>query len=104
MNTPQDLTVGDAVLYARENAVGIIYEVYERGPGRPGVSLLLSNGRDLGGFSPDEADQFLQRLGHTGLDYEFEYVGRLHQDFSRGRFADAFHLAHTLAGIPAPAR
>lgn len=104
MPTPQDFTVGDAVLYARENAVGLIYEVYERGPGRPGVSLLLSDGRDLGGFSPEEADQFLQRLGHTGISYAFEYVGRLHQDYQRGRFADAFHLAHTLAGLPAHRR
>ena len=104
MLTPQDLTVGEAVLYSRENIVGIIYEVYERGPGRPGVSLLLSNGRDVGGFSPEEADQFLQPLGHTGLSYAFEYVGRLHQDYSRGRFADAFHVARTLAGLPAPPR
>jgi hypothetical protein len=33
MNTPHQLTIGDAVLYPREQAVGLIYEVYERGPG-----------------------------------------------------------------------
>ena len=101
--TMRDLTVGEAVLYAREQAVGLIYETYTfvDGPAaRPGVSLLLSDGRNLGGFNAVEADRFLQPLGHTGLAYTFKNVGQLHTDFYRGVFADAFHLAHTLAGIP----
>jgi hypothetical protein len=61
---PQDLTVGEAILYPREQAVGLIYEVYERGPGvRPGVQILLSVGRDLSGFSAEEVDEFLQTPG-----------------------------------------
>ena len=43
----QNLTVGEAVFYAREQTVGIIYETYTYVDGpqaRPGVSLLLSDG------------------------------------------------------------
>lgn len=100
MNTSHPLTIGDAVLYPREQAVGLIYEVYERGPGeRPGVQVLLSDGRDLSGFSAGEADQFLQPLGPTGLAYEFTHVGQLHADYHRGRFAQAFATARLLAGF-----
>ncbi len=100
MITPPSLRIGDAVLYPRERAVGLIYEVYERGSGeRPGVQVLLSNGRDLSGFSAEEADQFLQPVGHTGLAYEFRDVGQLHADFQRGLFAPAFATARLLAGF-----
>ncbi|TYZ07291.1 hypothetical protein FY528_15870 [Hymenobacter lutimineralis] len=94
------MTVGDAVLYPREQAVGLVYEVYERGPGqRPGAQVLLSDGRDLSGFSAEEADQFLQPLGPTGLTYEFTHVGQLRADYHRGRFAQAFATARLLAGF-----
>ncbi|MGI4741296.1 MAG: hypothetical protein ACRYG7_39525 [Janthinobacterium lividum] len=97
---PQDLIIGEAVLYPREQAVGLIYAVYERGAHeRPGVQLLLSDGRDLSGFSAEEADQFLQAVGHTGLKYEFRHVGQLHADYQRGVFAQAFATARLLAGF-----
>ncbi|MFD1470231.1 hypothetical protein ACFQ48_18535 [Hymenobacter caeli] len=100
MTTSPDLTVGEAVLYPREQAVGLIYAVYERGRGeRPGVQLLLSDGRDLSGFSAEEADQFLRTVGHTGLEYEFRNVGQLHADYQRGVFAPAFATARLLAGF-----
>lgn len=107
MPAPQDLPVGQAVFYAREQAVGIIYETYSfvDGPGaRPGVSLILADGRDLSGFSAQEADQFLQPLGDTGLDYAFTNVGQLHADYRRGLFGQAMHearvmlISQTLAG------
>ena len=111
MPKAQNLSVGAAVFYAREQAVGLIYETYTfvDGPrARPGVSLLLSDGRDLGGFNAQEADQFLTPLGATGLAYEFANVGQLAQDYRRGVFGQALHeaqvmyLAHTLAGtLPA---
>lgn len=99
MEKPHDLAVGEAVFYAREQAVGIIYETYSfvDGPGaRPGVSLLLSNGRDLGGFSAQEADQFLQPLGATSLTYQFASVGQLAADYRHGLFGEAFHCAQVL--------
>ena len=97
MPQPQDLVVGDAEYYARERAVGLIYTTYERGRDeRPGVQLLLSDGRDLSGFSAEEADQFLQLLGDTGLCYEFMSVGQLARDYQRGVFSQAFHPARVL--------
>lgn len=97
MKTPQDLTIGDAIYYPREQALGIIYETYNRGDNeRPGVQVLLSNGKDLSGFSPQEADQFLQPLGHTGLTYQFQNVTQLARDYERGVFGQAFHNAQVL--------
>ncbi|MDF7815584.1 MULTISPECIES: hypothetical protein [Hymenobacter] len=97
MKTPQDLTIGDAIYYPREQALGIIYETYSRGDNeRPGVQVLLSNGEDLSGFSPQEADQFLQPLGPTGLTYQFQNVTQLARDYERGVFGQAFHNAQVL--------
>lgn len=99
MKEPHNLPVGEAVFYAREQAVGIIYETYTfvDGPAaRPGVSLLLSDGRNIGGFNAQEADQFLHPLGDTGLDYEFTNVGQLDRDFRRGVFGEAMHQAQVL--------
>lgn len=113
MSDTHNLAVGAAVFYAREQAVGVIYETYTfvDGPqARPGVSLLLSDGRDLGGFNAQEADQFLHPLGDTSLAYEFANVGQLAQDYQRGVFGQALHeaqvmyLAHTLAGTLPTAR
>lgn len=99
---PRDLTVGEAVYFLREKAVGIIYETYTfvDGPGaRPGVSVLLSDGKNLSGFSATEADYFLEPVGHTGLEYDFQNVGQLAQDFRRGVFDQAFTTARLLAGF-----
>ena len=97
MPEKQDLTVGEAVFYAREQKLGIIYTTYERGRSeRPGVQVLLENGHDLSGFSAEEADQFLTPLGDTGLDYDFQNVGQLYQDYRRGTFGEAFHAAQVL--------
>lgn len=111
METNQDLSVGEAVFYAREQALGIVYTTYKRGRNeRPGVQVLLSNGRDLSGFSAEEADQFLTPMGDTGLDYEFQNVGQLAKDYGRGLFGEAFHIAQvlhlsqTLAGTLPPAK
>lgn len=97
MKPPVDLTVGDAVYYPREEALGIIYETYSRGTNeRPGVQVLLSNGKDLSGFSPQDADHFLQPVGHTGLTYQFQNVIQLARDYERGYFAMAFVFAQAL--------
>lgn len=99
METPHNLAVGEAVLYAREQAVGIIYETYPfvDGPqARPGVSLLLSDGRNVGGFNAREANLFLMPLGDTGLDYHFSDVGQLAADYRRGLFGGAFHYAQVM--------
>ena len=106
---PYDMPVGEAVYFAHAQAIGLVYETYTfvEGPqARPGVSVLLSDGRDFGGFSAQEADHLLTPLGATGLDYSFTTVGQLAQDYAAGRFGEAFHagrvqhLAHTLATTP----
>ena len=97
MPEKQDLSVGDAIFYARKQKLGLIYTTYERGRSeRPGGQVLLENGTDLSGFSAEEADQFLTPLGETGLDYDFQNVGLLHQDYQRGVFGEAFHAAQVL--------
>ena len=97
MTEKRDLSVGDAIFYVREQKLGIIYTTYERGRSeRPGVQVLLENGTDLSGFSAEEADQFLTPLGDTGLDYDFQNVSRLHEDYQRGVFSQAFHAAQVL--------
>lgn len=99
---PHNLTVGEAVYFTREKAVGLIYETYTfvDGPGaRPGVSVLLSDGKNLSGFSATEADYFLEPLGDTGLEYDFQNVGQLAQDYQRGVFDQAFTTARLLAGF-----
>lgn len=104
--TPYDMPVGEGVFYAREQAVGLVYETYMfvDGPAaRPGVSIILSDGRDVGGFNAQEADQFLTPLGDTGLDYTFTNVGQLAADYRAGVFGQAMHyaqvqhIAHSLA-------
>lgn len=94
--TPYDMPVGEGVFYAREQAIGLVYETYSfvDGPqARPGVSIILSDGRDLSGFNAQEADQFLTPLGDTGLDYVFTNVGQLAKDFHAGVFGQAMHYA-----------
>jgi hypothetical protein len=98
MPDTQDLEVGHAVYYPFEKAVGLIYRTYTFvAPGkRPGVSLLLADGRDIGDFSAPEADKYLVPLGSTGLRYHHKDVGQLLEDYRRGYFAEAFHHAEVL--------
>jgi hypothetical protein len=94
---PKNWQVGEAVYYSREpKLLGIVYATYERGTTRPGVQVLLSNGKDLSGFSAEEADQFFQPLGDTDLDYDFQSVSWLAKDFRDGKFSQAFHNARVL--------
>lgn len=97
MERPQSMQVGEAVYFSRQNKLGLVYATYDRGTNeRPGVQVLLADGTDLSGFSAEEADQFLQPLGDTGLSYEFQSVGWLHRDYQRGVFGQAFHNARVL--------
>jgi hypothetical protein len=95
--SPKNLQVGEAVYYSREpKLLGIVYATDECGTNRPGVQVLLSNGKDLSGFSAEDADQFLQPLGDTGLDYDFQSVSWLAKDYRDGKFGQAFHNAEVL--------
>lgn len=94
----QDLQIGHAVYYPFEKAVGLIYRTYTfvNSGKRLGVSVLLIDGRDVGDFSPSEADQHLMPLGDTGLRYYHESGSQLADDCQRGYFSEAFHNAEVL--------
>ncbi|TZF84543.1 hypothetical protein FW774_06025 [Pedobacter sp. BS3] len=69
---------------------GYVYEEYNRDQEDWGVSVLLENGRDLGGFSSAEATGFLEKLCDSNLDYTFHSVIRLAEDYRNGVFTEAF--------------
>lgn len=87
--------VGDRVRVGRPcldnpaDAVAVCYEVYDRGDGSIGLSLLFQNGSH-DGFSPSDADLFkLVRIDHMPAlaSYQFTNVMRLDHDFRAGVFA-----------------
>jgi hypothetical protein len=99
MMTLPYLQVGSQVIARRATAVcdagerGVCYEPDELA-GRPGWSFIFQSGR-YDGFSPDEVATFLEVTGEVCQDVaddQFKNVGRLCQDFQRGRFAPAFHV------------
>jgi len=74
-------------------ALGVCYEVWERGGGGRGVSVISANGR-YDGFSAREAARFLEPAGRSAdpaiAAYRFVNVLALEGDFRRGVFAPAF--------------
>lgn len=64
-----------------------VYELYEGG----GISIITEEGKDLGGFSLADQQQYLEFLYHVdGFGYEFRSFHRLHQDWHRGLFLGVF--------------
>jgi hypothetical protein len=93
--------VGRACLGNPADAVAVCYQVYDRGDGTTGVSLLFPSG-SYDGFSPRDADLFgLERIDHIPAlaAYQFTDVGRLDRDFHAGVFAAAW-----LTPLPDPLR
>ena len=85
---------------AKQGDRGVVFEVYERPWARggetpgPGVSILWANG-DYDGFSPDDVALCVSDTGKsdpTASAYAFENVGRLMDDYRRGRFNAALGL------------
>lgn len=79
------VTVKPSFLNEPENVIAYVYEVYDR-PGLSGISLITQNGTDLGGFSIDEQDRFLEYYGDTGQVYQFKNVIQLAADWRAGLF------------------
>lgn len=90
--------VGTVVIATRDTGIcrqgerGVCYEVYARGDGTNGHSILFERG-GYDGFSPDEValcltvtDQVIPEL----QEYEFRNVGQLSSDHRRGVFKAAF--------------
>jgi hypothetical protein len=72
---------------------GYIYEVYDRHEKEDplGYSVLTDTDQDLGGFSSEEADEYFEYIGNSGLDYKFENVTRLAADRRNGYFKHVFY-------------
>jgi hypothetical protein len=52
MEKPENMQVGEAVYFSRQDKLGLVYATYERGANeRPEVQVLLADGTDLSGFS-----------------------------------------------------
>ena len=87
--------VGDIVKIincADAGKYGYIYDVYERHDTKDpiGYSVLTDTDQDLGGFSGEEADEFFEYVGNSGLDYKFENVTKLAADRRNGYFNHVF--------------
>jgi hypothetical protein len=87
--------VGDIVKIincADAGRYGYIYEVYDRHDKNDpvGYSVLTNDDQDLGGFSSEEADEFFEYMGNSGLDYKFENVTKLAEDRRNGYFQHVF--------------
>ena len=92
MNTNLNLlSIGDLarlkmpILGEPAGTLAVVYEHYLIGQSA-GVSLITENGVDLGGFSTAEQYTSLERLGTTGMAYQFTNVMNLATDFRRGMF------------------
>lgn len=83
------LHVGDIVrvipsfLGNPENTLGFVYEIYTDfdDATKNGVSIILENGCDLGGFSFEEQQRYLSFVRKSGLHYDFKNVTKLVDDF-----------------------
>ncbi|RIV17458.1 hypothetical protein DYU11_31900 [Fibrisoma montanum] len=65
----------------------VVYECYEGG----GISIITEAGDDLGGFSIEDQDSYLQFLYHAdGFTYSFRSVSYLYADWRRGVFMNVF--------------
>lgn len=94
IHSHQRLCVGSRVIARRQTAVcdvgelGLVYEVYERGHGSIGYSILFASGRH-DGFSPDEMARMIlttDELEPSMTSYYFTNVIQLLRDYDRGRF------------------
>lgn len=94
----EQLEVGDIVMVLHSfmgcepATTAFVYETYQDfdNPEEKGVSLILENGRDLGGFSRKEQKEYLLFVRNSGFSYEFKNIIKLSEDFRRGFFWQAF--------------
>ena len=91
------LTVGDVVLIKPDSPSGggelaYVYDVYQDFDikGAFGVSLITQSGKDTGGWSKGEQEQFLEYARSSEFQYHFLNVMKLDQDFHNGVFDEVF--------------
>lgn len=94
----EQLEVGDIVMVLHSfldcepTAVGVVYETYQDfdNAEEKGASIILEDGKDLGGFSRKEQKEYLIFVRKSGFVYEFKNVVMLADDFRKGVFLPAF--------------
>jgi hypothetical protein len=74
-------------LYNPKDTKGVCYEVYDRGKGEEGASIIFENGK-LDGFSPDEQKGIFIPIGISEdlMNYKFENIEKVNEDFRMGTF------------------
>ena len=79
-------------------SVGIVYETYpDQDTTAPEVvSILLTNGHDIGSFNGEEQSDSLTWIGHTGLAYTFSNPNQLMADYRAGHFEQALNEAQLI--------
>ena len=93
-NSAHPYTVGDIVRTTESfgpnpaGSVGIVYETYpdEDTAAPEVVSVLLTNGHDIGSFNGEEQSESLTWIGHAGLAYTFSNPNQLMADYRAGYF------------------
>jgi hypothetical protein len=95
-----ELAVGDIVKVNRSflgstpGEPAFVYEVYTDfdDESKLGVSIITKSGKDLGGFSHQEQEHYLEKVCSSGIIYEFQNVMQLDRDFKSGVFNEVFGL------------
>ena len=70
---------------------GICYDIYNRENGEEGSSIIFENGK-LDGLSREKQKEILIPIGISEdfLNYKFENVGKVNEDFRKGVFNIVF--------------
>ena len=101
----QNYKVGDIVQTTEAfgpnppGSIGFIYETYpdQYGESNAVVSVLLTNGHDIGSFNEDEQSESLIWVGHTHVVYTYTSPGQLMADYRAGYFEQVFADSQSLA-------
>ncbi|MEZ0542668.1 hypothetical protein [Fibrella arboris] len=80
-------------------SMGIVYETYPDNevPVSEIVSILLTNGHDIGSFNQAEQTASLTWLGHVDITYAYSSPNQLMVDYRNGYFNQAFAEARVIA-------
>ena len=82
--------VGDIVKvdkrFNHQKLKGYIYDEYQGHDKQKGVSILLSNQQDLGGFSPEEQRDHITFVEHLSPVYPYQHTAQLQHDIQEGWF------------------
>ncbi len=92
----RSIQVGQAVYCQIYQLAGVVYDIFPAAAGRrrrPGCSVVLASGQDIGCFTATEADQLLQPLGKTSLQFCFAGVTQLRAAIQEGCFTKAWQEA-----------